>query len=194
METLERPRTFMIVWSLAPRSASWVPTVCRKRWAVTVARPVPPRPPGRTRPTSLAGDLDRSLEQVVRRQQLAVLHEQVAHRRSGRRDQDLQQVQRVAHCELAADGAHPQARATTGDPTRALDPDQGGVVAGRGRGAVRRVLGVRTPAHVLPDQARAWRAATCWAKSAGRSAEDQGPLRQLESRRCQGAGAEPGKS
>jgi hypothetical protein len=36
--------TFMIAWSVAPRSASWVPTVWRNRWVVTVPRSVPPRP------------------------------------------------------------------------------------------------------------------------------------------------------
>src|SRR5664280_1019512 len=29
----------MIVWMRAPPLASWVPTVCRNRWAVTVGRP-----------------------------------------------------------------------------------------------------------------------------------------------------------
>jgi len=31
----------VMVWSFAPRSASWVPTVWRKRWAETVPRPSP---------------------------------------------------------------------------------------------------------------------------------------------------------
>ncbi|WP_405467611.1 hypothetical protein [Streptomyces canus] len=39
-----------------------------------------------------------------------------------------------AHRELVADRAHPKARAAAADPARQLDPDQGGVVDGRGRG------------------------------------------------------------
>ncbi|MFF3265344.1 hypothetical protein ACFYWO_40060, partial [Streptomyces sp. NPDC002932] len=39
-----------------------------------------------------------------------------------------------AHRELVSGGAHPKARAAAADPARQVDPDQGGVVDGRGRG------------------------------------------------------------
>ena len=39
-----------------------------------------------------------------------------------------------AHRELVADGAHPQTRTAAADSAGEVDPDQGGVVDGRGRG------------------------------------------------------------
>ena len=45
----------MMVCSLAPRSASWVPTVCLNLWAEMVPRTPGPffLPPGTTSPTSM---------------------------------------------------------------------------------------------------------------------------------------------
>ena len=72
MLTVVWPSTFMMVWSFAPRSASWVPTVCRNRWAEAVAA----RPPGRTRPAALQASwigvsnrwkVDRSLPWLMNR-------------------------------------------------------------------------------------------------------------------------------
>ena len=41
MLALVWPSTCMMVCNFAPRSARWVPTVWRKRWAVTVGLPTP---------------------------------------------------------------------------------------------------------------------------------------------------------
>ena len=57
----------MIVWSRAPRSASWVPTVWRKRWAADGAAGA--RPPLADQVTGFglhAGVLERGLEEVER--------------------------------------------------------------------------------------------------------------------------------